>query len=484
MSLSHLTRAIDQKDLAEVDRLARELIPSDPELGMAAFAHAARHKRPTVLRELAKHVDVNASYGAKTPRAGLTALHAAAIAGDPDCVRALLDLGANPLARDASGKTPLHWAVHKFSSLNFSCAQALVNAAPESPRQTDQDGLTPLGQLASHAPRIEGNAVFESVLALLLPLSDVNAANSRKDTPLFFAAQAWNANLVEALLEAGADPCAQNGENNTPAMVAAAQNTRDRAAEGLACVRALARRMDLKNTEAGAQLLRQAMSREPIWPALVEFLAHEATQGGEWAQMRNARGKSILSEQKTLRESHDARLAFQAILRGRGLRGPADGTAEENAAMKKAFDALRPDETNTGKQTARGQASHAGHARAEQWRMLALLAPWGAEASIAQEAARARRAIRNKKGKSSEEEIRAAGEALACFERLILASIAATGSATAPVAKATDESTASNKTAQELVSSARTGDDESREEKGASASVEELSPRKATGRRL
>jgi uncharacterized protein len=105
-------------------------------LGLAAF-----FKRPMVAKILIEH-DADPRMASKP--AGFTPLHSA-VADDAgtevkELVRMLLDAGADPNARSASGGTPLHTA--GFTG-NVPVTEMLL-AAGADPEATDAKGLTPL----------------------------------------------------------------------------------------------------------------------------------------------------------------------------------------------------------------------------------------------------------------------------------------------------------------------------------------------------
>ena len=105
-------------------------------LGLAAF-----FKRPAVAKVLLEH---GADPRMASKPAGFTPLHSA-VADDAgsevdELVRMLIDAGADPNARSASGGTPLHTA--GFTG-NLAVTEMLL-AAGADPEATDAKGLTPL----------------------------------------------------------------------------------------------------------------------------------------------------------------------------------------------------------------------------------------------------------------------------------------------------------------------------------------------------
>jgi ankyrin repeat protein len=98
--------------------------------------------------------------------AGATALHVAASRGDVDSARLLLDAGADPNVRDvALGRTPLHWAAQAGAA---KVVAVLLERGADPNMRESLSGMTPLMQAA--------------------------------------AAERAGADLVQALLAAGADP--------------------------------------------------------------------------------------------------------------------------------------------------------------------------------------------------------------------------------------------------------------------------------------
>lgn len=92
-------------------------------------------------------------------------LSVAARNGFVDCIRVLLEHGADPFACERDGSTPLHAAVATLKSESVK-----ILATPEAARARDKLGQTPLMLAASAYPGPESKAIVE----LLLPVSDLS----------------------------------------------------------------------------------------------------------------------------------------------------------------------------------------------------------------------------------------------------------------------------------------------------------------------
>ena len=134
------------------------------------------------------------SAAARQGTEGITPLHYAALYGDRSAVKALLDAGADPNARNAAGATALMWAVDdEAKTLLLVERGADVNAK-------SLDGRTPIAQAAARA----GSS---AVLSILLDKgADPNVDDLAGQTALGEAAYAADTTAMWLLMARGADP--------------------------------------------------------------------------------------------------------------------------------------------------------------------------------------------------------------------------------------------------------------------------------------
>ena len=167
------------------------------ESGLAPLHLAAVTAIPALL-------EAGADLNART-ESGRTPLHNAAAETDGlAAITVLLGAGADVTVRDYRDRTPLHFAAANTD--NPAVITALLAAGAEVNAQSE-DGWTPL-----HVA-VEGNG-----LAIVLALLDAGAwVNVQGFSPLHAAARGTDdPDVIEALLEAGADASAQDGEGMTP----------------------------------------------------------------------------------------------------------------------------------------------------------------------------------------------------------------------------------------------------------------------------
>ena len=138
-------------------------------------------------------------------------LTAAVKAGDVSAVRALIKSGADVNARGGDGSTPLLWAAHQSHP---EIARALIAAGATVDAVNDY-GVTPLLEASR-----TGDAVM--VDALLQGGADPSRAHPEGETPLMAAARAGSLPAVRALLTRGADVNAAERFQQTSALMWAA----------------------------------------------------------------------------------------------------------------------------------------------------------------------------------------------------------------------------------------------------------------------
>ncbi|KAL4647403.1 hypothetical protein GN956_G7943 [Arapaima gigas] len=128
---------------------------------------------------------------------GQTALHLAVIVDQPECIRALLYGGASPELQERGGNTPLHLAVREA---RMDCVRELTSGSrsPDHLRVTNYSGVSVL-----HLAVQKGN---ENIVQMLLDAgADVNQRDlSSGRSPLHWAVESQNPWVVRQLLQAGA----------------------------------------------------------------------------------------------------------------------------------------------------------------------------------------------------------------------------------------------------------------------------------------
>lgn len=120
-------------------------------------------------------------------------------ANSPDLTAVLLEHGADPMARDDQGRTPLHWAAIAGSA---DSARLLLECGARPQVRSGASGETPLHVAAYH----DSVAVAEILLEHGV---DAGAPDASGATPLHWAAQSQQGRVVPVLLEWGAELDAQ-----------------------------------------------------------------------------------------------------------------------------------------------------------------------------------------------------------------------------------------------------------------------------------
>ena len=152
---------------------------------------------------------------AQTAAAQDVRLPDAAMRGDLEAVRLLLAEGVDVNAVQGDGNTALHWAAYRR---NAELVRLLVDARADTAAKTRIGDMTPLFMAAK-----VGDA---EIMELLLQAgADANIANTNGTTPLMLAAGSGKTAAVQLLLDHGGDVNARDITNGqTAVMFAAALN--------------------------------------------------------------------------------------------------------------------------------------------------------------------------------------------------------------------------------------------------------------------
>jgi ankyrin repeat protein len=127
---------------------------------------------------------------------------------DPETALYALSEGADPLARQPDGTTPLHYAAH-FADTRLI---ATLLKARADPNARNEFGSTPLAEAAT-----TGSA--EAIRLLLKAGADVESPNAEGQTALMVVARAGKVDAAKLLLKAGADVNAREGWANQSALM-------------------------------------------------------------------------------------------------------------------------------------------------------------------------------------------------------------------------------------------------------------------------
>lgn len=147
--------------------------------------------------------------------AGDSRLADAAMKGDQTLVQSLLAEKADVNAAQGDGNTALHWAAYRD---DMQLGQLLITAKANVMAKTRIGEMTPL-----HLAATNGNAEFVQVL--LKAGANPNVANGNGTTPLMLAAAAGRVEAIKTLIDAGAEVNATDATNGqTAVMFAAAMN--------------------------------------------------------------------------------------------------------------------------------------------------------------------------------------------------------------------------------------------------------------------
>lgn len=148
-----------------------------------------------------------------------TPLHyAAGYSYDDDVIKLLLNAGANIEAKTKDGKTPLHMAV-EFNDLRY-VINTLIDAGADILAQ-DENGWTPLQYARKYGK--SGIILISLNKTRKQQTTNTKVQGKGHTTPLHYAAESENPELVTRMIKAGADTEVRNRLGETPLHIAATQ---------------------------------------------------------------------------------------------------------------------------------------------------------------------------------------------------------------------------------------------------------------------
>ncbi len=136
---------------------------------------------------------------------GWTPLHFAAVRGQTECARVLIENGAEMNPRTGTEKTPLHFAAER----NFLELAKLLVANGANLGARDDEGWSPL-HYAAEKDRVELAAY------LIAQGAEVDMPSTRGGTPLHEASASASPEMINLLLENGADKNIKATNGKTP----------------------------------------------------------------------------------------------------------------------------------------------------------------------------------------------------------------------------------------------------------------------------
>ncbi|MDZ4660553.1 MAG: ankyrin repeat domain-containing protein [Pseudomonadota bacterium] len=156
------------------------------------------------LTALQKLLDAKVNLAA-TDEAGLTALNYALKSGNRDIARAVLKAKANLNVQDPSGNTPI---MQTIESNNYEMFNLILVAAFETGFVSDSK---------KNEPATSGKVWLSTAL-------NINVKNNKGETALMVAARVGNDQMLEALIDAGADVNVKNSKGESVHQIVKAYN--------------------------------------------------------------------------------------------------------------------------------------------------------------------------------------------------------------------------------------------------------------------
>ncbi|KAL8583265.1 hypothetical protein ACOMHN_043100 [Nucella lapillus] len=148
-------------------------------------------------------------------RSGLTAIHRAAIVGNAEAIKTLLDLGSSPDFKDGRGLTPLYYSVS--NDTNQACTEMLLHERASVGTHDDQ-GWCEIHQACRYGR-------VQHLEHLLYYGAEIDAQNASGNTPLHVCGAYNQEACARVLLFRGADRNILNYSNQTAYQVAVIANT-------------------------------------------------------------------------------------------------------------------------------------------------------------------------------------------------------------------------------------------------------------------
>ncbi|KID84473.1 Ankyrin repeat-containing domain protein [Metarhizium guizhouense ARSEF 977] len=150
------------------------------------------------IRLIIKKADVS-----RAGRDGMLPIHIAAISDRADVLQVLVNAGANPLARDADGRSAL---IHGVANLSDEAVEYLLREGYFDADEVDTNSQTPLIIATMFGRKTTVKLLLQEEKGFSKP-EVLNAQDYEGKTALARAAAQDHLEITEELLERGADPC-------------------------------------------------------------------------------------------------------------------------------------------------------------------------------------------------------------------------------------------------------------------------------------